>query len=159
MVFGCIHGFLIVFENITKKYRVELEKRLKAGAMASIYRIACMGSTFGLVCFSVVFFRANSMGDAVYILRHLFTGWGQLLNYELAKKTLLGMGLDKMGLEVAALSIFLMEAMHLLERRKPIISRIKGQPMILRWGIYYSVILYIIFMGVFNSQEFIYFQF
>lgn len=36
---------------------------------------ASLLSTFGLVCFAWIFFRASTLPDAFYIVTHLFSGW------------------------------------------------------------------------------------
>lgn len=36
-------------------------------------------STFGLVCFAWIFFRASTLTDAFYITTHLFSGWNDFV--------------------------------------------------------------------------------
>ncbi|MCI0552862.1 MAG: hypothetical protein L0287_18075, partial [Anaerolineae bacterium] len=37
-------------------------------------------TTFGLVCFAWIFFRAATISDAAYVTTHLFSGWGDLID-------------------------------------------------------------------------------
>jgi alginate O-acetyltransferase complex protein AlgI len=52
-----------------------------------------------------------------------------------------------------------MEAVHVLQNKTSITAALKKQPKYVRWAVYYAVVLCIIFMGVYENREFIYFQF
>ncbi|HQU37953.1 MAG TPA: hypothetical protein PLR65_15330, partial [Anaerolineales bacterium] len=46
-----------------------------AKRFSSLHNGLSLLSTFGLVCFAWIFFRASTLPDALYIVTHLFSGW------------------------------------------------------------------------------------
>ena len=61
---------------------------------------------------------------------------------------------------VSIASIFLLVFAHFLTRGgdQPIL-KIAKLPVYIRWPLYYALLIIIVFFGVFESSEFIYFQF
>lgn len=76
VIWGALHGMYIVVYNLMEPGLA----RLRGSGFAKRYSHALDGisllSTFGLVCFAWIFFRAASIPDAFYITSHLFSGWG-----------------------------------------------------------------------------------
>jgi D-alanyl-lipoteichoic acid acyltransferase DltB (MBOAT superfamily) len=111
-------------------------------------------ATFHLVCFTWVFFRANSISDAIYILQHLFVDLGN--GVFLAQLMPLGW-YDWL---ISLLAILLMEAVHWEQRRNVSLREvIRLQPAWLRWSLYYAVVVVIFMFGKFGAGEFIYARF
>jgi hypothetical protein len=121
--------------------------------------------TFHLVLFGWIFFRSNSLGDAWYILTHLWTG----VPYTLSHLTQLGwsdtmmfgynIGIGKVDFAVTVALVLFMEYIHSIQRHSEMRIFLTGKPIWFRWAIYYSLILFIILFGVDRSNQFIYFQF
>jgi hypothetical protein len=57
------------------------------------------------------------------------------------------------------MAILSMEMVHYLQRRHSISQLIDSKPIVVRWALYYAVVMIIMYFGVFASREFIYFQF
>src|SRR5258706_10762691 len=76
LIWGGLHGFYLVFALITKDLRGKINKHF------SLDRIQFLSvlTTFGLVAFAWIFFRANSVHAAFYIAKHIFTGIPDLMN-------------------------------------------------------------------------------
>jgi hypothetical protein len=108
-----------------------------------------------LVCFAWIFFRANHLSDAFYIISHLFTGWEGFCIEVLAP---LG-GTLKFKLMTGVVSIGVLLLVHLLKGEDRFSHWLSGKPILLRWSVYYSMIVAILLFGHFGSKEFIYFQF
>jgi len=106
--------------------------------------------TFHLVCFGWVFFRANSLPDAVTLLQQATTFTGVQI-------TLPTFGVKPLLISVAAIAILLV--VHLIERKEDVRSFLSGRPVWVRWPVYLGTVLMIAWFGVFDAQEFIYFQF
>jgi D-alanyl-lipoteichoic acid acyltransferase DltB (MBOAT superfamily) len=107
--------------------------------------------TFHLVVLAWVFFRAESMKDALYILRkiakHPFKG-PALTNYFGWQEAMIALG-----------AIVLLEAVHLLHGRVNAREFLATRPIFIRWPAYYALILAVVFYAKQGRQEFIYFQF
>lgn len=111
--------------------------------------------TFNLVCFTWIFFRANSLSDALYILRNLFIN----LKLQATGITFLMPG-GKYELFIVLCAIVLMEVVHWLQLRQVHIRGLALRlPCWVRWAAYYILILLILVFGQFGQVEFIYVQF
>jgi hypothetical protein len=60
---------------------------------------------------------------------------------------------------IALSLIVFMEIIHQLQARKNVTESFNRLPGFARWSFYYAAILVILFLGVFENREFIYFQF
>ena len=79
--------------------------------------------TFSLVCLAWIFFRANHLSDAFYIITHLFSGWGEFLKniHHLSQgQNILGLGpigRNKFIYLYLAALIILLELVHVLHQK------------------------------------------
>lgn len=155
VAWGALHGFYHIFAILTSNTRSKIVKIIRLDKLPSLYKLIQISITFILVCFGWIFFRANSLSDAIYVINHMFDGsfkniYGQALT----------LGLDSFQLNVAIISIVLMELIHLVQEKTNSIRKlVSTKPIWIRWTLYYILILWIIIFGSFGSQEFIYFQF
>jgi alginate O-acetyltransferase complex protein AlgI len=108
-------------------------------------------TTFHLVCTAYLFFRANTIGDALGFARTLAVGAGGLLPGPLA--------LNPFQLALAFAAILTLLVVSLLERRGDLDDGLLRQPRWVRWGAFYSIAGLTLMFGEFRVQEFIYFQF
>ena len=109
--------------------------------------------TFTLVCIGWIFFRANSFSDAVYVLTHLFSG----LSLNFSGISLGGVGYD--GLIIALASILFMELVHFSQEHEGMRKFLSEKPAWLRWGAVFAIMFAILLFVIFESRQFIYFQF
>ena len=111
-------------------------------------------TTFNLVCFAWIFFRAESIADAFYISQHLFVNLD--VNASLFELMPVG-GYDWL---IALLGILLMETIHWQQRKNGRMREVfRRQPTWLRWSAYYALVLVIFMFGKFGSGEFNYARF
>ncbi|MBE6636040.1 MAG: MBOAT family protein [Ruminococcaceae bacterium] len=101
VIWGAIHGIYQIVGNLTIKKRNALIERIGLSPKSTVVTVLRRIGVFVLVCFSWLFFRANSMADAISLLRTLFiTGWGTGL-----KDTLTAMNLNWVNLLMSVLSV------------------------------------------------------
>jgi len=106
--------------------------------------------TFHLVCFAWIFFRANSITDAVLIIRKIFIPKPQTITHYID-------GLEPKGILFIVACIL---AMELVQNNKTLVKNYLNKCYLpLRWAFYYGFILFLLFFGTYKSQQFIYFQF
>jgi alginate O-acetyltransferase complex protein AlgI len=153
IVWGALHGFYLVFALITRDIR---EKLSKLFYLNSSFLLVC--TTFILVAFAWIFFRAKNLSDARYIIGHLFSDGSKMLSIPSIKK-IAHLGLNKYELLIAICSLFLMAFVHYLQRKERLGFVFYHRSVYLRWGLYYMIVLSIITFGVFKKNQFIYFQF
>lgn len=111
--------------------------------------------TFLFVCFAWVFFRANTISDAGYILTHLFSGVKYPREYFLTVlpvpgKTNLIKGIGG--------TIFLL-IFDYLSLKMDVWKNIKSLNIIIRYTIYFGLVLMVLLFMNTGSHEFVYFQF
>ncbi len=105
--------------------------------------------TFHLFIFGAVFFRSRNLSDAWYVITHFpGTNFSQI---KLVFKT--GEMLLMTGLVLLLLAVHLVQ-----ERRGSIRQLLKTKPKALRWAVYYLFVMSI-FLGIYKTAQFIYFQF
>lgn len=130
-------------------------------ARGRLLRSAAAGAgVFVMVSIAWVFFRAPSLGDAIYVLSHAVSGVAdQLSSAQAFKAALAPTGLTVvsgavLALSLAALVVF--EALQELRLWPGIWSR---RPSWQRHVLAYGVIAWILLAGSFGQNSFIYFQF
>jgi D-alanyl-lipoteichoic acid acyltransferase DltB (MBOAT superfamily) len=160
VIWGALHGFYQIFSLVTKKYRDKFKESIGLVNYPTLNKYLQIGITFILVDFAWIFFRANSLTDAWYIIRNLFSGiTSQISSIGMLSISLSGFGFSKYELAVAVGVILIMEAIHLIQRHGSIRHMMRDKPIWFRWSLYYALIFMILFLGAYGNQEFIYFQF
>jgi alginate O-acetyltransferase complex protein AlgI len=158
IVWGGLHGFYLAFSRITHGIRYKVAQTIGLNKFPRLHSYLKVMVTFFLVSFAWIFFRANTISDAVYIISNLFSGWAMGLTFEAFEKMPFG-GPLKFEWVVSLFAIGILLAVHLIERRENIIDWFSKKPIWLRWSVCYSIILSILLFGNFGSKQFIYFQF
>ncbi|MDH3230932.1 MAG: MBOAT family protein, partial [Alphaproteobacteria bacterium] len=129
-----------------------LGARLPLLAAGTPLRVVRVLLTFHLIAIAWVFFRAESVGDALLILKKIAAGlWqmpGLLARYPFGADHYLGLGL-----------IALLVALEILDERRSVWQRLAAAPVALRWAVYYAGIFALLVLGRWQAREFIYMQF
>jgi len=106
--------------------------------------------TFAFVTFAWIFFRANTVTDAFYVVRTIFTSWNFSWLDLYANNKLLILGVMIILMEIA-------QGWHSRLQKKE--RAFHSLNPIIRWGCYYALLLCIFLFAQYGSQVFIYFQF
>ncbi|MDY6989121.1 MAG: MBOAT family O-acyltransferase [Thermodesulfobacteriota bacterium] len=164
LAWATLHGFYLLCSVWLRDLRISVATALQLDKHHRLRESVAAVLTFHLVTFAWIFFRANSISDAFYIVRNLFTDLGHFLLHitELGTgKGLIGgdLGLSKAELVLAFALILLMEVTHFLQRKGSIRLFFSERPIWIRWPAYYAAIFGTLFLGKYGVQEFIYFQF
>lgn len=164
IIWGVLHGFYQIFGNITKDWRNNLAEALGLTRFPLGYKLLQIGTTFGLVSFAWIFFRAKSTSDAFYIITHLFSGVYEgtisiITNANWGREKYLYLGQDSYTFLLATITVIFLIAVEYFQRSRNLRETLSNYPTAIRWGLTYLLIAGIIFLGVYRSNEFIYFQF
>jgi D-alanyl-lipoteichoic acid acyltransferase DltB (MBOAT superfamily) len=157
VVWGGLHGLYLVFSAFTRGVREKIHNAMGLDRIPRLHNYFRVTVTFSLVCFAWIFFRANNISDALYIISHLFTGWGNLTLQTL--KVTPYFGLLKFHFVVGVASVGILLLVHLMQGDNHFDQWLSGKRMSLRWAVYYSMVVAILLFGNFGTKEFIYFQF
>jgi D-alanyl-lipoteichoic acid acyltransferase DltB (MBOAT superfamily) len=158
VVWGGIHGLFLAASFATKKIRKKLHKRLKTKRFPALRDGLRILLTFGLVTVAWIFFRADSMADAIYIFTHLFSGWSSVLNVS-GLIDAVSLGLLKKELAIAGISVIAMLFVHWRRKKKSFEQWIAGQKNITRWCFYLVLLVWLLAFSDTVAGDFIYFQF
>ena len=161
VIWGGLNGLFQILGEWLRPARQRLKALLHIDDCAASSRIASMAVTFVLIDFTWIFFRANTLSDAVGILLKLLTG-GYLPT--LFNGGLYALGLSRLDLGLGIFFLMILLAVDVLhERNVQIRSWLLGQALWFRWLVYIAAILTILVFGFYGPQydaaQFIYFQF
>lgn len=150
VIWGALHGLFVVID---------------AGLRGRGLRVTApvwvkLAVTYALVSFAWIFFRANSLDDALYIARNLLILAPTDLTtpFALAKGVLLTPGVE---FALAWALIGLLLAVDALDARIGLDRALTLSPIPLRWAVYYAAGAAVLVCGLYGvgAQQFIYFQF
>ena len=156
IVWGGLHGFYLVFSAFTQNSRKKIHQAIGLDKVPRLHRFLKVIVTFSLVCFAWIFFRANSISDAFYIITHLFVGWENLSEAFNGLPFWKGLRFEFI---IGVISTGILVGIQLFEKRGSIVEIISAKPVWVRWPIYYCILSSIFLFGEFGSKQFIYFQF
>ncbi|MES2003059.1 MAG: MBOAT family O-acyltransferase [Bacteroidota bacterium] len=156
LVWGVLHGTYFVVSVLTTGIRRKIAGRVPL--LNSPLLNTCF--TFSLVCVAWIFFRANTMKSAFYIVQSIFSGIPDLYrDYKKHSAVIEYMGMSNGYLALSVCLILLLLIIDKFKSGKKISFFFERQPIYIRWSIYFILILAVLFLGVFENREFIYFQF
>lgn len=162
VIWGILHSIYIIIYNLTENARNKFAKKIgltKFPKLHSAFRIII---TFIFVDFAWIFFRANTLSDAIYISTNLFTNISRGLSLASISELLAMLQFKKFDFLILIISIVFLEFMQRLQGEKSIAQTINEKPLWLRWSFYYLILFAIILLGGYGYEEntqFIYFQF
>lgn len=112
-----------------------------------------------MVDFAWLFFRANSLSDALLLIKNSF----YFNPWIFTDGSLYKLGLDGKDFTIALVSIEIVFIVDLLQRRKDVKLLLFNQNLIFRWMIYIVFVVGLLIFGVYgpaySQQQFIYMQF
>lgn len=182
VAWGMINGIYMIIQDATAGIRQRIKTFFRVKEERFSYRFGCGLVTFILVDFSWLFFRADSFGTALYMLRQMVTA------FQLPK--FFGLAVNRMGYSMqqlvalifAMLLLFVFDVLknhyYLSEKKEHTIlsdiatgvkkvhnvfELVLSQGLWFRWLIYIGLLFMILVYGAYGldytQTEFIYFQF
>jgi D-alanyl-lipoteichoic acid acyltransferase DltB (MBOAT superfamily) len=160
ITWGVIHGFYLVFGLFTADIRKRASDSLGISKISWLNNTINVSTTFVLVTVAWIFFRANNIRHAFFIVKKLASIPGELAMVLKTRK--IGFlhlpGLFNVLIPCFLLIIFL-EISHVLQIRFRLEDTFSKRPALLRWSLYFAGLLGIIYYGIYEKYQFIYFQF
>lgn len=162
VIWGAIHGIVIALELLWTR-RKQLNNQSPAETSTPVWQIILQTlGTFSLVMFSWLFFRANSLGDALGIIQSIGQFQSGVINWYMPFENIaprLWSGQFELVISIS-LVILLLLTDAVLVYRPQLIKKVLSYTLI-RWTLYYvASILIIISFSIYDIKStFIYFQF
>jgi len=161
VVWGAVNGCYLVLGGVWREsIRGSRPSLSSLSWLRRLMQTARMLRTFSLFCFTLIFFRANSLADAGYIVAHLFDGLGTLKLDNQFIQMFVMLRAGKLDFAVTLLALILLLTVEGLQSRHYLGEMLARQLVWVRWSLYYACIIVIFISAILNEpQRFIYFQF
>ena len=151
VIWGAIHGTLVIGWHVLQKY-----KESRGISLAHpLFRMLSILITFHLVTFALIFFRATTLSDALYVVTHLFNGISIQEIHDWVP------GYPPSEIILSAILVLCLIIAQLLDRNG-LRERFSRKPLLVRASVYTFLFLiwcFFVITGDVASQQFIYFQF
>lgn len=157
VLYGVYYGVLIIlsmqckptFQKIMAKFRINTE--------SFGWKLFQVTRTFSLICLGFILFRAENMKVAISMIKSIL-----FMTKPAGYTSLLDGNFTKTDFVFLLLTTIILFAVSWAQRKKKLRQTISEQNVALRWAVYCTAVLSVIFLGVLASNDptqFIYFQF
>lgn len=162
LAWGGVHGILQIIENSFSPAVDKLNRRIGTKVDSFSYKLGQMMVTFALVTIAWVFFRAETIRDAVQYIVRMFTRFNPWVLFDGSLYTL---GLERMEVSILIVALAALFAVSCVryQLHQNIDMFLAEQCIWFRWLILLALIFSIVIFGVYGPEydvtQFIYFQF
>jgi D-alanyl-lipoteichoic acid acyltransferase DltB (MBOAT superfamily) len=152
ILWGGIHGLLQIIETFIYPAKKNGEKVVHKKHWWQLL------VTFLFLCFTWIFFRADSIQDAFWVISRLFWDASRPINY--LKTAVICLDMPYLSMFGMALSVVILGIYDYVSLKQDVIQLISKQHCFVRWSVY---VLLLVVIALFSNKgiatEFIYFQF
>ena len=162
IAWGAIHGIFHIIEEQLKPIKEKYLNKFKIKTNAFSFALIEIVITFIIVDLAWIFFRAETIHDAIHYIQRIFT---RIDLWTLFDGTLYGLGLNIFEMNILIIALFILISIDLVKyiRKESIFEFLNKQNLYFRWFVMLFLIFYIIIYGKygagFDPKQFIYFQF
>ncbi len=160
VIWGALNGAYQIIGSITKPVRRKIAGLFgsKNTFSSKLLGVIC---TFVLINFAWIFFRANSLSDAVLLIKNMFSEFNPWM---FTDGSLYYFGIDRMDMTVLNISILVLFAVSIAKYKKIEIREwVLSQGIWFRYALYLGALFFVLIFGIYGSNydasQFIYFQF
>ena len=152
VIWGALHGGLQIIEILTKGLRNKFYELSLVKRAYPFFHVFSVLFVFFIVNVCWLFFRANSLVDAMTLLSHACEFKGG--------KIYVDGGLSQLQIMIGFTLIAFLYLAEIVNLKYPFQNILERCPIYLRWPFYVFVVFFILLMGVYDEiASFIYFQF
>ncbi len=161
VVWGALNGLYQIIGDATKKMRLAVSEKMGLDRNVFSNKLLKVATTFALVDFSWIFFRAGSFTAALTVIKNMFAEFNPWI---LTDGTLFSLGLDRADMFVLLLSLGVLFVMSVLKYKGiNIRETLAKQGIWFRYFVYLAGVFAVLIWGVYgpayDASQFIYFQF
>ena len=162
IIWGAVHGLYQVIGDLLKPVRKKTAELLKLKTDAFSHKLGKILTTFVLVDFAWIFFRAESMGQIRFFFNRMFTRFNPWVLFD---ESLFGFGIDRREWSILVVALLILFVVDLLRYRtnRNIGDLLIKQNLWFQYAVLFLLIVSILVYGEyginFDSNQFIYFQF
>jgi D-alanyl-lipoteichoic acid acyltransferase DltB (MBOAT superfamily) len=152
LIWGMLNGFYQWVGLSTERLRQSFREKYPSLIASSPMRVVRILVTFHLIAFSWIFFRAQTVSDAIVVLKKIGGSLFQLplliTRYPFTAEHAFAISL-----------IAILLVIEIADERKPLFKRLAEAPLAFRWAMYYAGIFTLLLLGHWQASEFIYMRF
>lgn len=145
ILWGIYQGIFIVISTNNAKRRKKFEKKHQL-QNNRVYRTLTIFTTFAIVCFGLIFFRATSVADAFEVIKKIFTEQGSLF-------------IDATTLAYGLLALMILIIKDWKDEYNLKLNFMSSKYRVVRYISVVGLIGFILLFGTLDGGQFIYFQF
>ena len=149
VIWGALHGFYMIFARWTKNIRQKINDFTGLASIPGLLKLWQTIITFLLVYFAWIFFRANSLGEAILIIKKIFVPTAGSVN--LFK--------FKADFPIAFILISLLLIIEILIEKAQLTTKLTNSNKLIKWILLILALLTIFILGKWEAIDFLYFQF
>ncbi|HKY98843.1 MAG TPA: MBOAT family O-acyltransferase [Gemmatimonadaceae bacterium] len=157
VIWGALNGFYLIFSLFTKRARERFTRAIGLASHPRLHTILSVFITFGLTCVAWVFFRAETMTDAIHVLTAAVArpSLHQIVPDQVRAEFISNYEVLFDFMLIGGLMVF-----EFVSTRVNIARQFRLQPVWVRWPVYYATCMAIWLLGISTAAKaFIYFQF
>ena len=160
VIWGGLNGLYQVIGEKLLPVRTFICKKLGICVNTVGHKLLKVFTTFLLIDFAWIFFRADTVKDALWIVKDIFTTWNPWVLFD---QSIYEMGLNRQNVQLLWIAIFILIFADALKyKRISVRETIIKQHLVYRWIFYLVALFFVIIFGWYGSDygsSFIYFQF
>ena len=152
VIWGALHGLIIVLEKYNKRHNL-----FSVVSRTTFFDLIKRAYIFILVCFTWIFFRADTFSNSLVILKKVFS-----FKINEFSMSIVNIGMDQYDLYVSFFVILLLFFIELCSQKFNLYEILQSRNFMVRWSLYIILILIIMVFGIYgdyDESQFIYFQF
>lgn len=157
---GILQFIFIFLEDTLAPLAKKINKKLNINTETFGYKFYQCVRTYLLFSFSMIFFRANTVGEAIGIIKNMFA-WNPWILLD--HTSLYTLGLDMLDFKVLMISLVVLFVVDRMQMKFDVIKKVFEQNIVFRWIVLYLLIFSIIIFGMYgpgyDAATFIYRQF
>lgn len=162
VVWGLLHGVFQIVGDFTRPIKQKVYEMWHVKTESFSFKFGQVVTTFLLVDLAWIFFRAETIGQALEYCKRIFTKWDP---WSFFNGEIYTLGLDRQEFNILVVSVVVLLLVDLLRyvKKQTITVFLQEQCIWFRWSVMLLLIGAIIVFGIygieFDSSQFIYFQF
>lgn len=146
--FGMYHFVLILAGDIIEPYSRKLLEKLHIKKEGIVYHSFSVVRTVVLVVIGELFFRANGLRAGITMFKNIISNF--TLN-SFGNGTIFSLGMDAQDFIIVGVTVVIVAIISVMkEKNINVRDSIAGRNIVLRWGIYYALIVFIIIFGAYG---------
>lgn len=155
VVWGALHALYLACSLVYNRARGGKPRK----DVSQTFRLLRIVRTFLLVSFAWIFFRADTLDQAMTILQNLTSGWAVATSPAVFMELIMDAGLNKIATSITVCLTVTLLAIQLYRGTRDLADFVESQTGWIRIATDTFVIFGTILLGQFGHNEFIYFQF